>query len=285
MKNLVIDGHNLAFRVLHALPPDLKGPENESTSVFFGFMRSLIAAKRMVDPSAKVFVAWDRGSHRRKALNPEYKANRTASTTSGWLSRLETFLPLVGVTQVFQENEEADDVVASLLPSLEGPVVILTRDADFFQLVSNTVTVAVPGKNQTFVFYDPERVFQDFGVTPEQIPHWKAILGDTSDNIRGVPRFPSKVAACLLRDHKTIEGVFQSGFSGLTSKQYASLKASKDVVVKNLSLTTMIRNLEFTTVSPEPSLEKAESVLTELGITTLPLTSFFGPKQGFLKFG
>lgn len=248
-------------------------------------MRSLIAAKRMVDPSAKVFVAWDRGSHRRKALNPEYKANRTASTTSGWLSRLETFLPLVGVTQVFQENEEADDVVASLLPSLEGPVVILTRDADFFQLVSNTVTVAVPGKNQTFVFYDPERVFQDFGVTPEQIPHWKAILGDTSDNIRGVPRFPSKVAACLLRDHKTIEGVFQSGFSGLTSKQYASLKASKDVVVKNLSLTTMIRNLEFTTVSPEPSLEKAESVLTELGITTLPLTSFFGPKQGFLKFG
>ena len=258
-----------------------------------GFLRSIASYLRLFGKASpvNVVVAWDSGNGRRKALDPAYKANRGSHThTSSWLDRVKEVLPLLGIKQITAPGEEADDVVCSYLAKLgkeASPIIVVTRDADYLQLVSDTVTVAVPEKKGVILLFDPERVLQEYGVTPSQIPALKALTGDVSDNIVGIPRFPTKVAASLLRDYGTLSGVYQSGFPGLTKKQYEGLKAQETKVRSNLTLTTMVSSLEPREEAPTPDKAKASEILSSLGFTRIEtyVDPFFPPRQGFLKFG
>lgn len=281
--NVVVDGHNLAFRVHHALPP-LTSENGEDTRVLYGFLSSLPRYLDLAGPGSRLYVAWDGGSHRRKALDPQYKANRNGSTSSGWLTMIQSFLPLIGVDQLLKKGEEADDVIATFTSKSESPSLVVTQDRDLLSLVTDRVAVAIPGAKGVVQIYDPEKVLREYGVLPEEFPLWLAIVGDPSDNIKGVLRFPSKVAANLAHTYKDVDAVFSSGFPGLTRKQYVSIKDGENLVRSNLHLTRLVFDVDYDTISSAINMAKAEEVLTSYGFDPKVLKPFQKSRQGFLKF-
>lgn len=285
MDNLVIDGYNLAFRVAYALP-DLTADDGEDTRVVLGFLKSLGGYLRLVNPGAKLYVAWDSGNGRRRALYPEYKAQRNAKSEPGWLDRIKSILPLVGVNQVTSPGEEADDVVATLIHTvLKGGVVVVTRDADYLQLVSDRVAVASPEAKGVITIYDTEKVTREYGVPPSKLCDYRSFVGDTSDNIKGLSRFPSKLAAALVSQYGSVDGVYASGFPGVTKKQYLLLKEGEATVRLNLKLFPLERSLKLCTVDSALNKEAAIAAVTDLQIDPKTLDPYFKTRQGFLKFG
>ena len=205
------------------------------TNAVYGFFRTLLRIIKEQKPSHLV-VTWDisRDTFRRK-LYPEYKAQRS-----------ETMLPLkeqfelcqkalasVGVCQLMDENYEADDfsgTVAALFEQ-EIPVRILTKDNDYLQLITEHTHLwlmhstakkteelfakyklnpkAVKCPERTFEF-TPELVKKEFGISPLSVPDLKALQGDSSDNIKGVPGVGEKAAAALIAAYETIENLYDT---------------------------------------------------------------------------
>lgn len=261
---VIVDGHNLAFRCATAPGLDsLKDSHGRYTGAIVGVLRSL-GSYRKKYPSAEIIVTWDGSSKRRKELFPDYKANRpmngSSMATNGgsngaspfdpvhWLRDL---LPFLGVKQAWNPGEEADDVIAALVRGHLGEkrVVIISTDRDLLQLVSPRVRVFLPNVERMM---DAAAVEEEYGVAPDHIVDLRAIDGDTSDNIPGVRGFGLKTAAKLLRLYGTVDGVYSSNFSGVTTTQYKKLRESEKQVRLNLQLMHLHHDVPFTFVGPNP---------------------------------
>ena len=230
VQNILVDGHNLAFRCLHA--PGISGLTDEHgrpTGMILGFLRSLGALKKRF-AEARIYVAWDGSSQRRKKLFADYKANRPSATEThertvsdghsfNQVSFLRELIPLFGVWQVINPEEEADDVIAVLA---EGPFkaqhnLIFSTDKDLLALVTETTSVLVPKVGtRKEILYDPASVTKSFGVPPDKLHQLRAFCGDPSDNIPGVPRVPKKVLRSLVQQHGSVQGVYGSGLTGIS---------------------------------------------------------------------
>jgi DNA polymerase-1 len=195
------------------------------------------------------------------------------------LAFLREVLPRLGVWQGVSPDEEADDVIASLVRgSLRGQNnLIYSTDRDLLQLVSGTTQMLVPGVGgRKDAMYDQAAVERTFGVPPESIVQLRAFFGDTSDNIPGVPRVPKKVLRALVTAHKTVSGVYGSGLAGLTKSQYEKLRASEPQVTINVELMTLV-NVPVSITDPNVDADVAARRLQELDIKSSPLLEpFFG---------
>lgn len=294
-KNVIVDGLNLAHRVHHAmklLPEPLTDEEGNPTGVVVGFLRSLAALKcRFVD--SRFHVVWDGSKKRRVSRYSGYKANRSKTDLygDGQLDLVKKVLSHLNVVQAHSPDEEADDVICSLVRGeLKGHYnVIVSTDRDFLQLVSFTNLLLVPkvgGREE--ILYDPDKVVEEYGVAPDDMVALRAMLGDTSDNLPGVPKVSTKVLTSLLREHKTIDGIFSSSLVGLTAKQYQSLKSTEDQVRLNLELMSLqeVGYMSNFVVDAEPN--KAIHLLAARGIQAETIVEPFGmssPPQGFSKSG
>ncbi len=256
VQNIIIDGHNLAFRCLYAPGvSSLTDSQQRPTGVIFGFLRSLAAFQKRF-PGARLYVTWDGSSQRRKASFADYKANRGERVAVGFdqIGWLREFLPLVGVYQAYNADEEADDVIASLV---RGPLqgqrnLIVSTDRDLLQLVTETDHVLAPaqgGKKETI--FDPAAVVAGYGVPPAKMPILRAFLGDSSDNIPGVPRVPAKIVTALVKLYGTVDGVYASNLAGLTKFQYAKIRESEAQVRLNARLMALDIRTPFVLVDPD----------------------------------
>ncbi len=251
-QNLVFDGNNLVCRC--AMAPglaDLRDHQGRPTGGIVGTINALAALKKRY-PKATLYFVWDGSSRRRKELFPGYKEGRGEPKATFEGSWLREALPYFGVTQVVNPVEEADDVVASLVEGmLAGQQnIIVSTDRDLLQLASSTTSLLVPsvgsGKEQ---IYTPVEVRSEYGVeSPDLMPHVRALSGDTSDNIPGVPGFGLKTAKKILGPYKTIDRLLQSNLAGLSQAQYAALKANVSRVRQNVDLLTLVRGLTFETI-------------------------------------
>lgn len=292
--NVIVDGVQLATRVYHALQtPKLASPEGQPTEIVFGFLKSLSALRKRFT-AAKFYVAWDGSSQRRRALCPLYKANRTASATTivaDQVKILREVLPLLGVTQAWNPNEEADDVIATLVKSLLSGShnLIVSVDHDFLQLVTYTDLVFMPKTGlRPEELWDHDRVVSKYGVVPKCMPELRALMGDSSDNLKGVSTVPKKVLTTLLTTHKSIDGIYASGLSGLTPKQYNYVKTAEPVVRLNAQIMPLLTDIPLDITESTLDLEAAAAKLTQYSITPTPITSAWiqePPKSGFLKTG
>jgi DNA polymerase-1 len=147
IQNLIFDGNNLAHRVMHAMktmPHPLTDKEGNPTSVVFGFLKSLSSLKKRFD-KANIYVVWDGSKKRRSVDYPEYKANRPEmhSDLYSQMCTLKKLLPLFGVYQVWNPEEETDDMIACLVrnPLKGSRNVIVSTDRDFLQLVTHRLIV------------------------------------------------------------------------------------------------------------------------------------------------
>jgi DNA polymerase-1 len=166
-----------------------------------------------------------------------YKAQRPKADTEmvEQIPLVKEVIEKMGVVQLGVEGYEADDIIGTLskIGSLDNEVVILTGDQDTMQLVSECVKILTPAKGANPpVLYGPDQVINKYGVNPDQIVDYKALIGDPSDNIPGVAGIGPKTASGLLKTFKTLEDIYgniegvQTQFGELTAKKLVDGKDS-----------------------------------------------------------
>lgn len=287
VQNLIVDGHNLAFRCLYAPGmSDLRDSKGRPTGVIVGVLRSLGALRKRF-PEARLYVAWDGTSRRRKKVFPEYKANRPSHTggagESGFdqLAVLRELLPRMGAYQIFNREEEADDVIATMVRGELSAQqnLIFSNDRDLLQLVSSSTWMLVPGTGiRKEILYNEALVEENFGVPPGKLLQLRSFYGDSSDNIPGVPRVPKKVLCSLVQAHGSVEQVYKSGLTGLTKGQYERLRASEPQVKINAALMSLM-DVPVSLTGPDVDSELVSSTLKGLEVNPNPiLEAFFGTK-------
>jgi DNA polymerase I len=203
---LLIDANSIMHRSFHALPP-LTMAGGRPAGAIYGFFSSLIKATLLFNPD-KVIAAFDRPepTFRHKEFK-EYKGKRaeTPNSLREQLELIKTILPKASVNVCSKAGYEADDVIASLV---EPPTIILTGDQDLIQLVKLDVKIAlIQGKD--LVIYDEEKVKDVYGFTPSEMTFFKALCGDASDNIPGVPGIGKKTALDLVQRFNTLDNLYK----------------------------------------------------------------------------
>jgi DNA polymerase-1 len=210
---LLIDGNSLAYRAFFALPDTISRSDGFPTNALYGLAAMIVRVLADVRPE-RVIVCWDApGPTFRHEIYPDYKANR-AVTPDLLQEQAPYFRPLMeafGFTNVELPGYEADDLIGTLAARAAAGgerVTILTGDRDTFQLVSDRVSVLATGRGVTeTTLYTPERVRERYGIDPELMPDLRGLVGDPSDNLKGVPGIGEKGAAQLLQKYGSLEEV------------------------------------------------------------------------------
>jgi len=206
----IVDGHAFAYRAFHAIPP-LTSPEGAPTNAILGFIKMLGKSRDKVQPTHQV-VVWDGGlAAQRLALWPEYKAQRPPMPEKlvPQMAGLAAYLEAAGVAAWCQPGIEADDAIADLTRQaveVGARVVIGSSDKDFMQLVSPRVELLNPGDPMQTVL-GTDQVRAKTGVSPGQMVDWLSLVGDTVDNIPGVPGIGPKTASKLLGQFGSLDAV------------------------------------------------------------------------------
>ncbi|MCX6902668.1 MAG: 5'-3' exonuclease [Verrucomicrobia bacterium] len=208
---LIIDGHAYAYRAFHAIA-QLSAPDGAPTNAIFGFIKALDRLREIIRP-AYLVVVWDGGlAEERLAALPDYKAQRPPMPDKlrVQFDGINDWLKASDVTWLQQEGVEADDWIATLGRWAVGQgieVVIASSDKDFMQLVSPRVGLVNPADKSSGIWRE-EQVRNKTGVGPEQIVDWLSLMGDSVDNIAGVPGVGPKTAAELLGQFGSVDALY-----------------------------------------------------------------------------
>ena len=273
MKLLAIDGNSILNRAFYGIKL-LSNKKGVFTNAIFGFMNIYMKNFDDVRPDA-VAVAFDLKvpTFRHKAVD-YYKANRKGmpDELAQQLPLIKELLGLLGITVVECEGYEADDVLGTLskLCSDSGnECYVLTGDRDSLQLIDDKVTVLLATNKET-IHYTPDRFREDYGFEPIRLIDLKALMGDSSDNIKGVAGIGEKTAKSLIQEFGTLEGVY-AGYeeSGLTKGVKAKLAAGEDSAKESKWLATIVRDAPIETDLSSYSLGEPDNagvsrLLTEL---------------------
>ena len=227
---MLIDVYALVYRAFFALPP-LTSPDGKAVNAVYGFERML---NRMLgdERPTHVVACFDAGvPAERLSAVPEYKANRpeTPDDLSSQFPLVRRILDAYGIPIVEVEGEEADDVIATLASraSRDGlRTIIVSGDLDLLQLVDPHVTVVVTRRGiSDLARYDETAVRERYGLAPAQLPDYRGLKGDASDNLAGVPGIGEKTAVKLIAQYGTLDNLLAHA-DEVTPKRVADLLAS-----------------------------------------------------------
>lgn len=248
---LLIDGHSLAFRAFYALNPDnFKTSDGQHTNAVHGFISMLLNILQAEKPT-HLAVAFDlsRSSFRTEEY-PDYKGTRgeTPPEFIGQTELLQEALAAMNIRTITRVNYEADDVLASLADQSAAKgfeVFVVSGDRDTFQLISDKTTILYPVKGvMNLVRMDDAAVLEKYGIHAKQYPDLAALVGETSDNLPGIPGVGPKTAAKWLQAHRDLAGVLEAAES-ITGKVGESLREHKELAIRNRRLNHLVRDLEF----------------------------------------
>lgn len=236
---ILVDGSSFLFRAYHALPP-LNNSKGQPTGAILGVANML---RKMIDeyPTPHFIVVFDApGKTFRDELFSEYKANRppTPDDLKLQIKPLHELIRTMGIPLLVESGVEADDVIGTLShqASERGMrVIISTGDKDMAQLVNERVTLE---NTMSETHMDRDGVFKKFGVYPDQIIDYLALVGDSSDNIPGVPKVGPKTAAKWLDQYVTADKLIANA-DAIKGKVGENLRASIDQIPLSKQLTTI----------------------------------------------
>jgi DNA polymerase I len=237
-KLVLIDGSSYLYRAFHALPP-LTASDGTPTGALFGIVNML---KSSLKENAEyiAFVLDAPGPTFRDALYPEYKANR-ASMPDDLRAQVEPMMAIVqalGLPVIRVSGVEADDVIGTFAVQAAADgvdVMISTGDKDFAQLVNQRIKLT---NTMTGSLSDEARVLEKFGVRPDQIVDYLALMGDAVDNVKGVEKCGPKTAAKWLAEYHTLAGVVANA-DKITGKIGENLRAALPILPLNQTLVTI----------------------------------------------
>lgn len=207
---VLVDGSSYLFRAFHALPKlmSTKGANTGAIKGVIAMIKKLVADY----PESQVCVVFDaKGKSFRNEIYPEYKANRASMPDDlrEQIEPIQRIIRMMGLPLIIVEGVEADDVIgtyARLATEKKTEVIISTGDKDMAQLVNEHVTLI---NTMTSIEMDIDGVVEKFGVRPDQIIDYLALVGDTSDNIPGVPKCGPKTAVKWLTQYESMDGVIE----------------------------------------------------------------------------
>ncbi len=250
---LLLDGHSLAYRAFFALPVEnFSTTTGQHTNAVYGFTSMLINVLRDEQPT-HVGVAFDVSRQTfRLAEYSEYKAkrNKTPSEFGSQLPLIEEVLDALRIPFLKKDGYEADDIIATLVtqaladdPDME--VMILTGDRDALQLVTERSTVLYPMRGVSdLARMTPEAVETKYGVPPARYPELAAIVGETSDNLPGVPGVGQGFAAKWINTYDGLDNVITHA-DKITGKKGEALRAHLGDVMRNRRLNALVCDLDL----------------------------------------
>jgi DNA polymerase I-like protein with 3'-5' exonuclease and polymerase domains len=282
---LLIDGNALLYRAYHAFPKELTTPTQEPIGAVFGFCRILFSTLKVLKPQA-VAVCFDlKGPTFRHLEYDQYKATRQKmpEELAGQIERMYQVVETLEMPIYTCEGFEADDVIGTLSLQIRNTpgqeVIILTGDQDIIQLVDDCVSVYTPGGfPKQPVMYTPEKVRERYGFNPDQMVDYKALRGDPSDNIPGVPGIGEVTATKLIQDFKTLDLLYAAIAAGTTESikpaVLLKLKNGEESARLSLRLATICRDvpIEYDTEKGKLELltpDRLVDLFKELGFKSL----------------
>ncbi|HSW36050.1 MAG TPA: DNA polymerase I [Candidatus Limnocylindrales bacterium] len=248
-KFVVIDGNSLLYRAFYALPL-LQNRRGEHTNAIYGFTNMLLKLLEEKKPDY-VAVAFDppRPSFRVR-IDPSYKAQRekTPPELSEQVQRVREILAAMRIAVFEVDDYEADDVIGTLADrSVEQAleVTIITGDADLLQLVNDHVTVLLTKKGiSQMEHYDRSLLKEQYGLEPQQVIDFKALKGDPSDNIPGVPGIGGKTARRLIEEYGSLEQIY-AHMDQFKGKLAQNLEEYREQLFIGRQLVTLCRTVPF----------------------------------------
>src|SRR6476660_7798086 len=245
----LVDGNNLAYRAFFALPEELQTTDGQPTNALLGFTNMLFKLLSDYRPRG-VAVAWDTKPVHRKEVSAEYKEGRRPMPDL-LREQFPHFRPIVeafGYRNLEFEGWEADDVIATLATRADGEGIktcVVSTDRDAFQLCSANVCLMMTPRGVADVnVYTPDRVEARYGVTPEQVPDFIGLKGDTSDNIPGVPGIGDKTAGQLIAQYGSVDSVIEHA-SELSPARARNITENAEIARLSKELATMRRDLDI----------------------------------------
>ena len=245
----------MAFRAFYALPPDnFVTATGQHTNAVYGFVSMLTRLLETEQPT-HVAVAFDVSRHSfRTEEYPEYKGTRDATPEEfkGQVELIREVLDAMGIVSLAREGFEADDILATLAyrAGNDGAtVLVVSGDRDSFQTVTDNVTVLYPGTGPGDLRrMIPQAVEEKYGVPPHRYPEIAAIVGETSDNLPGVPGVGPKTAAQWINKYDGLDNLLARA-DEIGGKRGAALREHMDDVVRNRRLNRLLTDMDLE-VSP-----------------------------------
>lgn len=263
-KLLLIDGNSLMHRAWHALPP-MKDQHGLMVQAVYGFLTTFFKSLESEKPTHCVVAFDEKGPTARHLKFKEYKAQRVKKPDEFYeqFNLLKQVLLGLDIIFISKTGYEADDIIGTLAKSAEDKfeVIILTGDLDTLQLVDKNISVLTFARSfHDEVRYNPAKVRERFGCEPESVPDWKALAGDSSDNIPGVAGLGSKSASTLIGHFETIEKLYQAVdekniVEPLTEGMVKKLLVGREAALLGKELTTIILD------APLPDFKLSDSAL------------------------
>lgn len=215
---LLIDGSNLLFQMFFGMPARIVNRQGKAIQGTLGFVGALLKIIRRVEPT-HVAVFFD-GQHEneRVSLNADYKANRIdysevseEENPFSQLSDVYAALDFMGIRHLETTTCETDDVIAGYALSYgqESEIIISSFDSDFFQLITDQVSV-LRYRGEKTTICTPEYIKEKFGISSAQYADFKSLVGDTADNIKGADKVGPKTAAALIDEFGSLEAVLEN---------------------------------------------------------------------------
>jgi len=291
-KLVVIDTYALAHRAYHALPP-LVSPEGILVNGVYGFMLFFLKMLNDLQPDY-IIAAFDMAAptFRHKEYK-EYKAKRIKMPDNFYeqIQIVKNLLQAFNIPILEKEGYEADDIIGSITEKLKDKniqIFIVTGDLDTLQLINDKVFVYTLRRGlQDRIIYDKEKVFERFQLEPEQLIDWKALKGDPSDNVPGVPSVGEKTASSLIKEFKTLDNLYknikQEGKIKVSPRILEKLKNFEDQAYFSRHLVIIQKDLKLKfnleeAKSDSPLKDKLVSLLNKLGFQSL-IPRIFAPEQ------
>ncbi|WP_020144046.1 DNA polymerase I [Terracoccus sp. 273MFTsu3.1] len=245
---LLLDGHSLAYRAFFALPAEnFSTSTGQHTNAVYGFTSMLINMLRDEEPT-HVVVAFDKARQSfRTEEYAEYKAGRarTPDEFQGQIPLVKEILDALRIRYVELDGYEADDIIATFATQAEAKdidVLICSGDRDTFQLVSDRVTILYPVRGVSEVWrMGPTEVEEKYGVPPTRYSDLAAMVGESSDNLPGVPGVGPKTAAKWITQYGDLDGIVAS-IDKIPGKAGQSLRDHLDQVLRNRRLNQLVKD-------------------------------------------
>lgn len=275
---VIIDGSSLLYRAFFAIP-HLSDPQGRPTNAVYGFLNMLLKLYSELDPQY-VAVAFDKGKYTfRNDLYDGYKATRKEAPDDlrPQFALIREVLDCLGISVLEQEGYEGDDIIGTLAKNMaaEGYAVdVVTGDRDALQLVTDDVTVYLTKKGITqMLAVTPAVMEAEYGYTPAQVIEMKALMGDTADNIPGVPGVGEKTALKLISQFSSVAGVYEYLDEVKGKKLQEKLADNKDKALLSKDLATIRCDLELSYTidqfQPQPRQADVAELFKSLGFRNL----------------
>lgn len=249
-KLVLIDGHSILFRAFYGMPPGMTSPDGTHTNAVYGFLAILHKILEEEQP-AYLAACFDTSAPTfRHKIYPEYKGNREKAPEEfhEQVPLMQKILADMEIPVITKEGWEADDLLGTLSREAEEAgkkISVVSGDRDLLQIADDSTEIIIPktrGGKTTYEHYDPAGVKEAFGVSPADFIQLKALMGDSSDNVPGLPGVGPKTALRIMQDFGSIENAYAHVDEVKPPKASRAMKENKDQLMMSLDLVTIRKN-------------------------------------------